>query len=265
MFEPNVSRLLTRLSPSDLVLDVGGCGCPFNRAQYVLDAQPFDSRGFYGKIGLTPSQGGEAEWFTPDTWVQRDICHHEPWPFPDKHFDFAICSQTLEDLRDPLWVCSELVRVAKAGYLEVPSRLVESTMAVERPHQAGLSHHRWLIEVSGSHVKFMQKYHAVHADWRFHLPPRFRKRLTPESSVTWLWWEGSFSFEEIECPGGVPGIERELQRFARLAMPSRDWLYRADTIRRRLTHFARRGWDDQKSSVVRWCKRCLARVFYSRS
>ena len=132
---------------------------------------------------MPPSQGGEAEWFTPDTWVQRDICHHEPWPFPDKHFDFAVCSQTLEDLRDPLWVCSELVRVAKAGYLEVPSRLFESTMAVERPHQAGLSHHRWLIEVSGSHVRFMQIYHMVHADWRFHLPPRFRKRLTPESSA----------------------------------------------------------------------------------
>ena len=60
-----------------------------------------------------------------------------------------ICSHTLEDLRDPLWVCAELVRVAKAGYVEVPSRAAEQSRGWEHPRIAGLSHHRWLIEIDG--------------------------------------------------------------------------------------------------------------------
>jgi ubiquinone/menaquinone biosynthesis C-methylase UbiE len=50
-------------------------------------------------------QGPLPEGFTRDTWVQRDICDHEPWPFEDRQFDFVVCSHTLEDVRDPVWVC----------------------------------------------------------------------------------------------------------------------------------------------------------------
>ncbi len=57
----------------------------------------------------------------------RDICDHEPYPFGDQEFDFVICSQTLEDVRDPIWVCSEINRIGKAGYIEVPSRLEEQS------------------------------------------------------------------------------------------------------------------------------------------
>jgi len=197
VFEQNVQKVLARLGPDDLVLDVGGWACPFNRAQYVLDAQPYETRGFYRTFGGPPSQGGDREWFRRETWIQRDICAREPWPFADKQFDFVICSHTLEDLRDPLGVCSELVRVGKAGYVEVPSRLHESCLGVERPGQAGLSHHRWLIDIGDNRIQFLQKYHMIHTDRRFHLPPSYRRRLTPETSVQWLWWEGSFDFEEI--------------------------------------------------------------------
>src|SRR5947199_219349 len=120
MHEPNVTTLLQFLKPEDQVLDVGGWACPFNRAQWILDAEPFETRGFYRTFGGAPSQGGDVERFCKDTWVQRDICHHDPWPFRDKQFDFVICSHTLEDVRDPLWVCSELFRVGKRGYIEVP-------------------------------------------------------------------------------------------------------------------------------------------------
>jgi hypothetical protein len=73
-------------------------------------------RGWYA-----PPQGGGREWFGRGTWIQRDICDREPFLFKDKEIDFVVCSQTLEDVRDPLWVCSEMIRVAKAGYIEVPA------------------------------------------------------------------------------------------------------------------------------------------------
>lgn len=249
MLEANVTTLLQRLQPTDLVLDVGGWACPFNRAQWILDAQPYETRGFYRTFGGAPSQGGETEWFTRETWVVRDICDHTPWPFADKQFDFAVCSHTLEDLRDPLWVCHELNRVAKAGYIEVPSRVFETCRGVERRGQAGLSHHRWLIEIEQNHIRFIQKYHMIHADWRFSLPPRYRKRLTPESSVTWLWWNGSFTFEEVEIHG-VPAEEGELMRFAASLYPRSAWVLRADSARRQAASFLRRGasWLKRKVS-----------------
>ena len=50
------------------------------------------------------------ERFAPERWVTRDICGREPWPFADGQFDFAVCAQTLEDVRDPVWACSEPAR-----------------------------------------------------------------------------------------------------------------------------------------------------------
>lgn len=231
MHEPNVQTLLSRLEPTDVVLDVGGWACPFNRAQWILDAQPFETRGFYRTFGGPPSQGGEREWFSKETWVERDICAKDPWPFADDQFDFAICSHTLEDLRDPLWVCSELARVAKAGYVEVPSRAFESTMGVERPGQAGLSHHRWLIDIEPGRIRFLQKYHLIHGERRFHLPPSYRARLTPEASTQWLWWTGGFEAFEVEHHG-LAAVEGELERFV-------DRLAPVSPLRRGLSRAAR--------------------------
>ena len=101
-----MDEVLARIGPDDRVLDVGGWACPFNRADWVLDSEPYETRGYYATIGLPASQGGDREHFTRETWIRRDICDHDPWPFPDKFFDFSICSHTLEDVRDPLFVCS---------------------------------------------------------------------------------------------------------------------------------------------------------------
>src|SRR2546427_11577776 len=167
MYEPNVSKILDLLKPSDIVLDLGGWARPFNRANYVIDAEPYGTRGYYGK--WLPAQAGQQESFTKETWIQRDICERTPFPFADKTIDFVICSHTLEDVRDPLWVCSEMMRVGKRGYIEVPSRAFESALGIERPRQAGLSHHRWLIDIAGDEITFLQKYHIIHNHWRFAL------------------------------------------------------------------------------------------------
>ena len=191
-----VDDVLTRIGPVDRVLDVGGWACPFNRANSVLDRGPFETRGFYKTIGLPASQGPDLEHFTNETWVVRDICERTPWPFADKSFDFAICSHTLEDIRDPLFVCAELNRVAKRGYIETPSRLAETCRGWESPSIAGLSHHRWLVEYGQGQIEFTPKYHMIHGDSRHNLPPSLYYGITPEERVSWMFWEGSFEFEE---------------------------------------------------------------------
>jgi hypothetical protein len=238
MLTRNADAILARLAPDDLVLDVGGWACPFNRAQWILDAEPYETRGFYRTFGGLPFQGPPEESFSSATWVRRDICDHEPWPFPDKHFDFVVCSHTLEDIRDPLWVCAELARVGKAGYVEIPSRLFETCRGVERPGMAGLSHHRWLIDIEGEHIRFWQKMHMIH-ERRFSLPERFARSLTEESSVQWLFWDGTFTCEELTLLG-VPAQEAELLRFARSIWPRPEWLEGLDAAWRRTAVFPRR-------------------------
>jgi hypothetical protein len=189
MLEASVRQILERVGPEDAVLDVGGWGRPFTRADWVLDLMPYESRGLYGRDGELPER------FSADTWVQRDICDREPWPFEDHQFDFAICSHTLEDVRDPIWVCSELVRVARAGYVEVPSRLEEQSYGFQGPW-VGWGHHRWLIDKDGDRLDFVFKHAVLHGRDSDHFPAGFQEALAPEQRVLSLFWEESFQFRE---------------------------------------------------------------------
>lgn len=189
VLEQSSRRIAELLDPDDVVLDVGGWAKPFARADWVLDLMPYETRGLYG-----PSSD-EPERFTPNTWVTRDICDHEPWPFEDGAVDFAICSHTLEDIRDPVWVCAELNRVAKAGYIEVPARVEEQSRDVHGPW-VGWSHHHWLVDVTASGVEFVLKPHLLNGAEGVSLPAELGATLTREERVSTLLWEGSFTFGE---------------------------------------------------------------------
>jgi hypothetical protein len=223
VLEENVPLVLARIGPRDVVLDLGGWARPFNRADWVIDAMPYATRGSHAPA--LPAQGGDPERFTAATWIQRDLCSREPFPFADKSIDFLTCSHVLEDLRDPLWVCSEMVRVAKRGYLEVPSRLAESSRGIE-PGIVGWSHHRWLVEMDGGDVVFRMKYHGIHGHWRYSLPASFVRSLPPERHVQWLFWDDRFDFRE-ETIHGVDAITEELEGFVRRTHPYPPWLLAA--------------------------------------
>lgn len=228
MLAQNSELVLRRLNPTDLVLDIGGWAHPFNRANYVLDLEPYETRGYYNRTfaikNPIPPLGGAVEHFSRETWVQRDICDKTPYPFADKQFDFVICSHTLEDIRDPLWVCSEMMRISKAGYVEVPSRLWESCRGHE-PGIAGLSHHRWLIEIAGSSIRFLPKLHRVH-NWRYSLPKSVLRGLSGTDSVQWLFWEDSFEYSEVVLHGDAQ--LQELEAFVQQHRPKSATLLAAD-------------------------------------
>jgi hypothetical protein len=183
-------RILERVGDDGLVLDVGGWAKPFPRADWVLDLFPYATRGLYEY-----DRASARERFSERTWVVRDICDREPWPFADKQFDFAVCSHTLEDVRDPLWVCSELMRVAKAGYIEVPSRLEEQSWGVNGDF-VGWSHHRWLIDVGQDRIEFVVKLHSLHARPDQYFPAGFWAGLEERERVQTLWWTEAFSVSE---------------------------------------------------------------------
>lgn len=211
MLNDSAQRILSELPPGALVLDVGGGAQPFRRADWVIDIIEYGQRGLYGD-----PPAPELERFGPATWLTRDICLHEPWPFEDKQFDFAICSHTLEDVRDPIHVCDEMIRVARAGYIEVPSRLEEQSYGFQGPW-TGWGHHRWLIDLDGDELTFVFKHHVVERATD-HFTPEFHAALSPEQRVNRLWWEGGFFYRERVFLDG-PSLDAYLQDFVTAQAP----------------------------------------------
>lgn len=171
------------------VLDVGGWAAPLARADAVLDLLPYATRGLYG-----PAVDPAGERFGEDTWVQRDICASDPWPYEDDAFDFAVCAHTLEDVRDPVRVCEELSRVARAGYVEVPAPVEELTYGLHG-EWVGWSHHHWITELRDGGLVFTMKPHLLVAEGR-HLPAGATAGLAPADVVLQLWWQGRVEARE---------------------------------------------------------------------
>jgi hypothetical protein len=189
MLDQSAKLIKERVETGALVLDVGGGARPFPRADWVIDVISYGAR---GQLGWDGNQADER--FRPETWVQRDVCDREPWPFEDRQFDFVICSHTLEDVRDPIWVANELQRVAAAGYIEVPSLREEMTYGIQGPW-VGWGHHRWLVSIGSDRIEFLFKHHVVNRPGS-HLRAGAMDAATAEERVQTLWWNGSFEARE---------------------------------------------------------------------
>ena len=189
MLPASVQHLEESVAGDASVLDVGGWAKPLERADWVIDLMPYETRGSYGR------SEPERERFSAGTWVQRDLCDREPFPFADEQFDFCVCSHTLEDLRDPVWVCAEMARVSRAGYIEVPSRLEEQAFGVQGPW-VGWSHHHWLIDVTDGQIEFIFKPGVLQGRADCQFPAGFAEGLTAQERSQTLWWDGDFSYGE---------------------------------------------------------------------
>jgi hypothetical protein len=216
VLEANARKLLSGLPDDALVLDVGAGASPFPRADWVLDLMTFEQRGIYNY------QQRSDERFSSDTWVVHDICGRDPFPFADDQFDFVICSHTLEDVRDPVWVCAELSRIGKAGYVETPSRIEEQTSGVHGPW-VGWAHHHWLVEVEDGELVFAFKSHTLHGRPVNQFPRAFWEHLAPEEKVLALFWEGSVAARErrFAC---ADELDEYLAGFVSAELERRHWV-----------------------------------------
>ena len=93
-----------------LVLEVGSGASPYFRANILCDAY----------------EETQERFFTPLVHDRPTVLAFvERLPFKDDAFDFVIASHVLEHSSDPERFLSEIQRVAKAGYIEVPDAFME--------------------------------------------------------------------------------------------------------------------------------------------
>ena len=131
-------RISIPVADAALVLDVGSGDKPHWRADVLLDRYVGDEHG--GQRSGASAARVDRPLFDADA---ADM------PFADKVFDFVICSHVLEHVEQPDWVISELTRVAKAGYIEVPS--AASAKIVDFPS------HLWWVTLEDGVLLFTAK------------------------------------------------------------------------------------------------------------
>lgn len=106
----SLRRLYCPVDKEALVLEVGSGASPYFRANILCDAY----------------EETQERFFTPLVHDRPTILSFvERLPFKDDAFDFVIASHVLEHSADPERFLSEIQRVAKAGYIEVPDAFME--------------------------------------------------------------------------------------------------------------------------------------------
>lgn len=176
---------IERLPNDALVLDVGGGVKPLRRANYIIDLLPYAERGGYGYRGKV------AEFFTESTWVVADICEPERWPMDGKVFDYVFCSQTIEDVRDPIRLLQHIQRIGKRGFISTVHWTYEANDIGWG--YAGFPHHRWLVNLRDGGLEFVWKSAVLHTNRK--IRPRIKQKLYH------LKWEGNFRVSEVCYPG----------------------------------------------------------------
>jgi Methyltransferase domain len=126
----NYLAQMRTLRPDSKIVDFGGSmGSEFR--PYLTDIVDFNPPNIDNNHNIIFHA---FDLHSPELWEQ----------FPDNYFDFAICTHTLEDIRDPRYVVQQISRVAKSGFMAVPNRHQEMSH-VESPYYLGYCHHRWIF------------------------------------------------------------------------------------------------------------------------
>jgi SAM-dependent methyltransferase len=129
-----VKKLALRLSfprVTGRILDVGSGNNPLDIATHLVDSMPDKNAERESDLEVPPG-------------VEFKEGNAENIPFPDQYFDFAHAAHVLEHVESPEKALSELVRVARAGYIETPAAVYEQGAFLDQK-VPGWSFHRWYV------------------------------------------------------------------------------------------------------------------------
>ena len=126
-----------------LVVDLGSGDKPFWRGDVFLDDLALGDNQRVTHTGVVKDFGLFVDGSLPHT------------PFKDKAFDFSFCSHLLEHVPDPAAAINEIMRISKAGYIEVPNGILDTI--------APFHSHLWFVYLNGSKLVFVRKSKKMHS------------------------------------------------------------------------------------------------------
>jgi len=150
-------------------------------------------------VDMVPSQ----ETIRGVSFFQGNICMPEVWGKvllrvkKNGQYDFCICSHTLEDVSNPEYVCYMMSRIAKAGFIAVPSKYVELCRNDEGFR--GYVHHRWVYTLTkeGALIGYPKFPFLEHEE-------ALRSKVyRPQIAELAVYWEGSIDL--VIAGGGIYG------------------------------------------------------------
>ena len=115
-------------------------------------------------------------------------------PFKDKEFDYVILSHVLEHVPNIFEFTKEVERVAKAGYIELPTKLADNLVIGCDEEDIG---HKWWLEfddVSGE-LKYVKKIDVLQKFLSVGSINKFQK-FFEDSLILQLRWENSIELVE---------------------------------------------------------------------
>jgi hypothetical protein len=171
------------IGDGERVLEIGGGGNPFSRADVLVDVD-FQTGRHRDGGGVCKGASGH--------YVQADLA---ALPFREKSFDFVICIQVLEHVDDPGSACDELMRVAHRGFIETPRKWTE--------YYAGHPTHQWLVDEMGGRLVFEPILYDSSPFLNFALPSLWKsselvkraRRSHPHIPCIQMAWKDRFSYE----------------------------------------------------------------------
>jgi SAM-dependent methyltransferase len=221
------------IGPSDLVLDMGSGQRPHPRANVLCDLFVADNT----------ERASGASLRVDRPLVVSDATRT---PFPDHTFDFVFCSHLLEHMTDPGALLDELQRIARAGYIETPSKVYEKLH--------GWHFHRWFVSGDEAGLRIEGKPSAVYDEdlhnWfrsRLHEPDFWRAvipKLSERGLITTYVWRDRIDYEVIgesdhasdfvsaekaEVDAGRPSDRETLSQRIRAVIDSR-WRHQSDDL-----------------------------------
>ena len=124
------------------------------------------------------------------------ILPNQKLPFKDKEFDYVILSHVLEHVQNILEFTKEVERIAKAGYIELPTKLADNLVIGCDEEDIG---HKWWLEFDdvnhclkyAKKVDVLQKFLSVGSIHKF-------QKFFEDSFILQLHWENTIDLIEGE-------------------------------------------------------------------
>jgi len=161
----SLRRVYVPVDKNALVLEVGSGGNPYFRSNVLIDAYLDTRERHYEKlVADRPTVLGYVE----------------ELPFKDDSFDFVIASHVLEHSKDPEKFLSEIQRVARGGYIEVPDAFFERLTCY-------LDHRLEITDIDGELIIRKKKNYIQ--------DPEIREMFLNKASCVFGKWSSRYPFK----------------------------------------------------------------------